>query len=721
MSKFLNYSGLTYTEIVSQINNIFNSDPRFENFRESAIAQTIVEIFAGTVDLLNYNLERRAEECFIDTAKLKSSIILLAKQLGYVVQRPIPAEAKLNVRLFGDLTSKGIAAGSTMQIPIYSAFNYDGKKFILRNTFSYTFTEEDVANISSDGSDFEKNITVDDTGEDIIILQGERKSKVILGTTNQQIGEKFQLYKIDDKTFSNKYGTEDYDNPITTISVGESEESAETYSIDRRSIINQESLENFVAGDSKKVCLIRTSNDEKIELVFGDAQYAALGANVDGSGVSTSYDNIYINYLSTEGSKGNKVGIIKEKLDPDFSVFVDGNDITSNLEYTFKTNLTNGADLEDEESIKINAPNIYYSLDRLVSKKDYITYLKSLTSPINVKNAIAWGEQDEMINSSSSEPIRKLFNVVMFCVVGSLYNLENSPYSSKSDNDLKLTTLDKDYSVGSLNHQSYYNVYVKQDMVEQLEEYITSGDYYIAYGDYITVDFDEIQSVFTDGAELSFYYNSDYFLSSAPDELATVSNIDVSAASSEDEIASEIQTALRSFNDKRGTALINSNYDQLAFENITCEWDSVNSRFVISGDTNDACFIKQIDVVNSPELASYIGLAAIYSTKVNITNNNNIMSNKISTMIDKLNNRSQVTIKNVYVSPIIHEFNINGTIYIKKLSDRESLHIKIKDSIYTFLDKNADFNEEIYLSNIIDLIEKYSNVVHANIEIDPVN
>jgi len=72
---FLNYTGLTYKDIVDAINTKLSQDRSFDNFRESAFAQIMLEIFAGTADLTNYLLERRAEESFFTTAKLQSSVI----------------------------------------------------------------------------------------------------------------------------------------------------------------------------------------------------------------------------------------------------------------------------------------------------------------------------------------------------------------------------------------------------------------------------------------------------------------------------------------------------------------------------------------------------------------------------------------------------------------------------------------------------------------------
>lgn len=79
---FLKYTSLSYDEIIRQVTDRLNSDERFANFRESSIAQTLVEVFAGTVDIVNYYLERRAEESFFDTARIRSSVMLLSRGLG---------------------------------------------------------------------------------------------------------------------------------------------------------------------------------------------------------------------------------------------------------------------------------------------------------------------------------------------------------------------------------------------------------------------------------------------------------------------------------------------------------------------------------------------------------------------------------------------------------------------------------------------------------------
>ena len=69
MTQF-SYASMTFSEIVSQIKDRLKNDPRFVNFSESAIAQTVLEIFAGVGDMANFYIERRAEENFLDVAEM---------------------------------------------------------------------------------------------------------------------------------------------------------------------------------------------------------------------------------------------------------------------------------------------------------------------------------------------------------------------------------------------------------------------------------------------------------------------------------------------------------------------------------------------------------------------------------------------------------------------------------------------------------------------------
>ncbi len=604
-TNFLDFTNLTYREILDQIVEKLNADSNFENFRESQIAQMLIEIFAAGVDLNNYYLERRAEESYMETARLRSSVIQLAKQLGYAITRPIPAQSTIKITMKGPLPAS-VVEGATMQFPIYSEFLFDGNPYLFSSTYTYTFTSADVvlgvtgANAASYEKEIEYSLGTDEDSisaigqlevdEDNIpvsalntidIIQGEIRTKTILGASNPFVGKKFQNYKISDTTFSNKYGPEDYgavdnewaesDLNVTYVKVGSTLVAARNYEINRRTLISYESLSNQVQESDVNVCVIRTTNDDGVMVEFGDGTYAALGAK-------TGTENIYIQYLSTIGKKANAVGVIGKKLIYQNSVYVNNNpipanDITANLEFALNTSIKNGADAESIDSIKLNSPALYYALDRLVTKGDYAAYLKSLTSPVNFKNAIAWGEQEEM---RGGNPIFKLFNVALWSAIGSLYN--------------------------------------------------------------------------TDAA------------------------IIVPKTVSATEPANNLSTAVLDVNDEDVVTI----YDEPA--------DSFFKTFVKANSPND------------------LGTSTVAN---------------VNTVNAKLNTRSQITARNVYVSPFIRDFDITGNVYVGRFADATSVSVRIANAVYEFLDENADFNKAVYLSNITEVIEKFREVQYTNIAFSP--
>jgi len=606
MAGKLGYSKLTYNDIVNQITSRLNADAEFQTFREASMAKTMLELFSGIGDMVNYYIERRAEESYLETAKLRSSVIQLSKQLGYIVQRPIPANASMSMTLIGDDAAwSGVVAGDSFQLPIYSSFTYNGNNFTLKNVYTYTFTADDIANLvdptytktiqyglfnNEDNYFLYKDEDLVDESDLITIdmIQAERKYYFIEGTTNEQLGKKFQVYNIPDDTFSNIYGSSDYDIPLTKIAASNhaanifdpttavTPTSAYEYTVDRRSLL-QIGQSLGIDAAATKVCLLRTNMDETIDLVFGDDVYAALGATSDNN-------NISIQYLSTLGSKGNNIGVVGAKVTYNDTITTVGSvDITSQIEFNLTTDIVGGADMEETASIQLNAPSIYYSLDRCVTPGDYVAYLKTLTSPIIVRNAIAWGEQEE---GGASAPIEKLFNVALFSCFGELYR-----YNSVKD---EWSAKDSDTGTGG-------------EMAD-----------------------------------------------------AVIDDVDLFG------------------NSPGGSAIPDHHYFYM---------------IVASGSPGSARDLQTAHLANA--------------------------TSKLGIVYTNLKTRSQMTVRNVYVSPIIQEFSLQGTIFINKMADASQLSIDIKNGIYSFLNTNADFNTPIYLSNLIDIVEDNQGVLYSNLELVP--
>jgi hypothetical protein len=364
----------------------------------------------------------------------------------------------------------------------------------------------------------------------------------------------------------------DITNNWTRVAIGDNETDAfcankdefdikREFWIDRRSFLNSETiplLSATGAGADVKYCVVRTSMTDGVELLFGDDNVSSVGAK--------SGKNVYIRYLSTEGSKANTIGVKGKQIQCSETDYTHGFD-KKNIEFYLTGNITGGSDVENMESIKINSPEIFYSLERCVTPRDYISFLKTLTlSTKSVKNAIAWGEQEETRFNEGLSNI-KLFNVVLFSVLSDMYAKTND---------------------GTLGE-----IYTKVD--------------------------DEV-------------------------------NVVVAPLSATDH-----------------------------------DWFNV---IMLSDSTTP---LKNVQADDSAEMKD---LKRVY---------------------DKLYNRSQVTVKNVYVSPIIQDFGLSGTIYYNPLIDKNMASKKIMNAVYSHLSMRADFNTPVYISSIVDIIEGFSEVHHADV------
>lgn len=598
----LDFGKLDYAELLEQIRTKLESTPGFETFRESSNSVVLLEQFAAMTSLIGYYLQRTSEESFIETAKLKSTILTRARELGYVVARPIPSSTTLKMNIKGPLPS-GLVAGNQLILNKKTQFTHNGSPYILKNSYTYKFTQSDIDN-GVGNSTFSKDVSyglyASDNNYDLVVsndslsadqlnyielIQGEIIEYIINGLDNPLVGKKFQKYLIDNTlNFSNLYGQEDlgydiengtYDfvNDLTRVAVDttnpfdkerndEFVDYTKFYKISRNSLLTDNQTITFDIPDN--ICLIKTVDTGGIQIDFGDGLSAKLGPQ-------NNNFNVYLSYLESKGSLTNQVGVIGDKLTTSESFIVNTRNITSNLTFYINSNIINGSDMEDIDSIKSNASGIYQTYDRLITPKDFVFYLKSLTYPINIKNAIGWGEQEESKGKLANQ---KLFNVALFTCLGEMYNVTTSPYVAKQfdgeqNQNLNDTLLDENFTQYDLGSNNYFNILVKGDIIPSIND------------------------------------------------------------------------------------------------------NSINP------------------------------------------------NSKINIVLNKIKNKTVITTRTVYVTPEIQQFTLEGTVYLKKLSNKSNVEVNINNSIYTYLNDKADFNVPIYKSNILELIESNNFVEYCDISFKP--
>ncbi len=731
---FLNYTNLTYEDIISSINSKLSSDSRFDNLRETAIVQMLLEIFAGSTDLVNYFIERMGEECFFDTAKLKSSLILLSRGLAYDIQRPIPAQCRIKIKLKGNFDSGIFSVGDVVQIPQYTNFTFEGNNFLLMKQFNYTLASTDLDR----GDDYVKEIYYNETNSEedanIRLLQGSRKVIKISGSVNPKVNQIFQKYRVSDTSFSNLYGDKDLTSKLTEIGIGSTENDAfpdgiSEWEIDRKTLLKINEIEKYdftsEVNSPKKICLIRTSIDQGVEFLFGDDKLASKG-------LKSVNENLFVKYLSTLGSAANKTGVIGKTGDILTSISLRTVDITDKFEFELISNISMGSDIESNDSIRVNAPSIFYTLDRLVSKKDYVNYLESLSSPIYVKNAIAWGEQEELLfgrlyNDENRTAIKKLFNVVLFSVIGSLYNTSSNltNFSVKENLSLENAVLDSDYKDNELSSQSYFNILTVDNdeggsIIDEVKNQLVVSQGSNETNTYNIITCNRIS------INTSFYEYKNYRLEQ-PFTVYYTSAANINTYDSDGVLSASFTlpiSSMRSFQEIANWITLEIRRADIIPDDFTCVWDENKRRFVIKHkiieSQNYIVDIKDYNPNSNYALGTDRDISGIYD-KITFTEGNISYSENITEVIKLLNERSQLTIKNVYISPIVQNFNLNGTVYVTNLVDKDLMKTKIYNKIYSWLDERNDFNIEIYKSNIIELIESFNTVSRVDVKIEPEN
>lgn len=448
----LNYLNVTYNQLVQQFQARLKSDPRFKNITSATIFGMFTEMLAAVTDMTNFYIQRTAEEGFISTAKLDSSIIKHCKNLGYNPRRPVPARCELVIRIKGPLPSTLTAGTEVFFNRDTTKLMFNGNPFILDNGYSYVFTEEDIINGAS--SDWYRDLTFavpQESSEYIPLIgvnlyntvnttpikcfQAEQKIVEFLGTANiKKLGEPCQFYDVDDVNFSNWYGKRDpyafienvYDPTLSWCQVGIGADEVDAfnkeniYKIETQSIYLSDDIINLngtLPEEPLKICLIDTNPDKTVRVTFSSEP------NIASIGLKTDKDNLYVKYLTTKGKEANTVGINGAVMthNNQINVSVKGSivSLTNNVQFIINSDIYGGENFESQASMKINAPAYFSSRGKLITRDDYMSYFRALSSPMTVQTAMVFGQHDIEDTIGFMHPLCQ--NNILYCLAGHVY------------------------------------------------------------------------------------------------------------------------------------------------------------------------------------------------------------------------------------------------------------------------------------------------------------
>lgn len=350
------YTKYSFQDIVSRLTTLVKSAEGWGNAYISSVGQTLIQIVANATDELNYMLSRRAQESYLNTAKLPSTIYSLASSMAYRPRRTVSATGMVQIQLVDD---KGIqvAPEGQVTIPRYSKITYKDKNFVNK--------------------------------EDIIVLPGQltptTRQSIIEGTKETQ---SFDPTDPDSTLFQRNYIlVEDYENieeNSLVIYDNDNIYTDVTKPIGDTPAIGAISF----AKPTDTVYDIRITN-EGMMIIFGDDKYGVKPKST-----------VTLEYIQ---STGEEVNIVNTGLSFSLSSATLTDDLNKTPPNQYKYQLTNTSGIinalnaESPDHVQLSAPDYVRSADRAVINKDYAFWCKrsGVGGIVDVK---AYGQQESGID-----------------------------------------------------------------------------------------------------------------------------------------------------------------------------------------------------------------------------------------------------------------------------------------------------------------------------------
>lgn len=341
MAKKIIVSELNFDEIKENLKAFVadNSDFTDYDFEGSGLS-FLFDILAYNTYYNAFYLNMAINENFLDTAIKRSSVVSIAKNLGYTPRGKKSAVAFISFYINEPDLNK--ANGYTITLEKNNLFSAETTE----RTFSFSPTEPHT--VSSVNGRYYFN--------DIELIEGTELSKTFPVTNSK----------------TDKYIIENFDIDPTTIEVFElvSGSQGELIKYDLVTDIKKLTPET-------RIYYLFETTFKTYEIVFGDG---VLGAT------PTPGNIILIKYKTSCGEKGNGINSFT------LSNLIDGRFSDNNLVFTNIQKSFGGAEEESIETIKYNAIASFKTQDRAVTAEDYKFFLMRDYSLIETLNV--WGGQD---------------------------------------------------------------------------------------------------------------------------------------------------------------------------------------------------------------------------------------------------------------------------------------------------------------------------------------
>jgi uncharacterized phage protein gp47/JayE len=306
----VDYTSRDYASIREDLINLIPLYAPEWTSRDSAdFGIILLEMFSYMGDLLNYYIDRAANESFLTTASQRESVLRIANILGYTPTDSVPSTVTLT---FSNPTGAAIVVPALTQVASTTVVNGANTQII----FETNATISVPAAVGASPGQI-----------NVLATEGLTITDELVGNSDGTADQEFVL--LEGSVISNSI----------SVTVNDTVYNAVPYIID--------------AAGTDPVFYSTTDADEVTSVVFGDG--------VSGR-VPPANSQILVTYRIGGGTQGNVSANTITNILTNYS---------SGLTVNNTAAASGGADIESTDSIRVNAPSSIRTINRAVSLRDY--------------------------------------------------------------------------------------------------------------------------------------------------------------------------------------------------------------------------------------------------------------------------------------------------------------------------------------------------------------
>ena len=332
--KRLDISELDFDDIKTNLKTFLRNQTEFTDYDfEGSGMSSLLDLLSYNTHYLSMNANLLANEMFIDTASLRSSVVSHAKTLGYTPRSVRAPQATVDITLNDtSVTTATLARGTKFSTVV--------------NDVTYNF----LVNTARTKSRVDNVLTFDN----VVLYEGS------LITTR---------YTADSTNVDQRFIIPDSNADTTTLTV-----SVQNSSTDTTTTVFTLATDISQVSDTSNSYFLQEIENGQFEVYFGDG---VIGKAL------TDNNIVILEYIVTNKSASNGA-----------STFTPPGSISGSSDNSVATVSTasGGAEAENIQSIKLNAPLDYASQGRAVTTNDFKVIVPTLFA--NTQSVSVWGGED---------------------------------------------------------------------------------------------------------------------------------------------------------------------------------------------------------------------------------------------------------------------------------------------------------------------------------------